>query len=80
MLSGNPVVASLNRGHRELIQDGINGYIVDPNDYEAMGNRVLNLLDNDDLCKRIVQNAIIFAQDFTFTSVKKELEEIYFGK
>ena len=80
MLSGNPVVASLNRGHRELIQDGINGYIVDPNDYEAMGNRVLNLLDNDDLCKRIVQNSIIFAQDFTFTSVKKELEEIYFGK
>lgn len=80
MFSGNPVVASLNRGHRELIQDGINGYIVDPNDYEAMGNRVLNLLDNDDLCKRIVQNAIIFAQDFTFTSVKKELEEIYFGK
>lgn len=80
MLSGNPVVASLNRGHRELIQDGINGYIVDPNDYEPMGNRVLNLLDNDDLCKRIVQNAIIFAQDFTFTSVKKELEEIYFGK
>ncbi len=80
MLSGNPVVASLNRGHRELIQDGINGYIVDPNDYEAMGNRVLNLLDNDDLCKRIVQNAIIFAQDFTFTSVKKELEEFYFRK
>lgn len=80
MLSGNPVVASLNRGHRELIQDGINGFIVDPNDYDAMGNRVLNLLDNDDLRKQIIQNAIIFAQDFTFTSVKKELEEIYFGK
>ena len=58
----------------------INGYIVDPNDYEAMSERVLNLLDNNDLRKRIVQNAIIFAQDFTFTSVKKELEEIYFGK
>ena len=80
MLSGNPVVAGLNRGHRELIQDCINGYIVDPNDYEAMSERVLNLLDNNDLRKRIVQNAIIFAQDFTFTSVKKELEEIYFGK
>ena len=80
MLSGNPVVASLNRGHRELIQDGINGYIVDPNDYDTMGNRVLSLLDNDDLRKQIIQNAIIFAQDFTFTSVKKELEEIYFGK
>lgn len=80
MLSGNPVVASLNRGHRELIQDGINGFIVDLNDYDAMGNRVLNLLDNDDLRKQIIQNAIIFAQDFTFTSVKKELEEIYFGK
>lgn len=80
MLSGNPVVAGLNRGHRELIQDGINGYIVEPNDYESMGTRVLNLLDNDDLRKQIVQNAMIFAQDFTFTSVKKELEEIYFGK
>lgn len=80
MLSGNPVVAGLNRGHRELIQNGINGYIVAANDYEAMGTCVLNLLDNEDLRKRIIQNAIIFAQGFTYTSVRKELEEIYFGK
>lgn len=29
MLSGTPVVASVNRGHRELIQNGKNGFLID---------------------------------------------------
>lgn len=36
-----PVVASDNRGHREIIQDGLNGYLVHYTDAHAFARRVL---------------------------------------
>ena len=29
MMCGNPIVASINRGHNELVNDGENGYLVE---------------------------------------------------
>ncbi len=77
MLSGTPVVASINRGHKELIQDGKTGFLVSVNDEKAMADKVLELLDND-LAKEISKNAYKYAMDYSFTAVKKELEAIYF--
>ena len=79
MLSGNPIVAGINRGHKELIQNGVNGFLVVPNNYEQMGDCVLTVLRDNDLRKRIVDTALTFAKDYTFESVKKELENIYFN-
>lgn len=80
MLSGNPIVAGLNRGHRELIQDGVTGFLVAPNDAVTMGERVIDLLSDDSLRGRIADAAYKFAQNFTFESIRKELEDIYFRK
>lgn len=80
MLSGNPVVATLNRGHRELIQSGNNGFIVKYNDYQKMGEYVLMLLEDMSLCNMISTAGYNFAQDYTYACIKKELEDIYFGK
>ena len=78
MLSGNPVVASINRGHKELIHDGENGYLVSCNDSDAMADRVLELFGDNSKAEQLSKNAFGFAMDYSFTSVKKELEEIYF--
>lgn len=77
MLSGNPVVAGVNRGHKELIQDGENGYLVTPDDSEAMAEKVLLMLEDEKECNRIRHNALKFAEAYTFTNVKRELNEIY---
>lgn len=79
MLSGNPVVASINRGHNELIQNGVNGFLVPQNDYEEMGVRVLDLINNKPLRHNITTAAIQYAQSYTYNAVKKEIERIYFG-
>ena len=79
MLSGNPVVASINRGHKELIHNGENGYLVSQDDVESMTDRVLELFGDDTKAEQLSKNAYGFAMDYSFTSVKKELEEIYFG-
>ena len=80
MLSGNPVVASINRGHKELIHDGENGYLVSRDDSETMADRVLELFADNQKAEEIQNLAYEFAKDYSFSSVKKELEDIYFNK
>ena len=77
MLSGNPVVASQNRGHRELIENGKTGFIVPIDDSDAMAKNVLQLLQDEKTKQYIEKNALKFAQQYTYDSVKKELEQIY---
>lgn len=77
MLSGNPVVASLNRGHRELIEHGKNGFLVAIDDSDAMADKVLLMLSDEKMKQYIKKNALEFAEQYTFTNVKKELARIY---
>ena len=79
MLSGTPVVATHNRGHRELIRHGETGYLVDVDDTLAMTRAVLKLLKNEEKAARVGENARNFAQKYTYANVKQELEAIYFG-
>jgi glycosyltransferase EpsD len=78
MLSGTPVVASINRGHKELIQDGKTGFLVNADDSKAMAKKTLKLLEEEILTKEISESARKHATDYSFTVVKQELEEIYF--
>lgn len=77
MLSGNPVVATKNRGHCELIQNGETGYLVDVDDVETMGKYVEALLTDETLRNDMGNRARKFAEQYGFCSVKLELSEIY---
>lgn len=79
MLSGNPVVASINRGHKELIKDGENGYLVNRDDADSMADKVLELLADSNKAEQFSKNAYDFALDYCFASVKAELESIIIG-
>lgn len=77
MLTRVPVVATKNRGHIELIDDGKEGYLVDVDDYEEMKSRILLLLSNQDERNRIVENAYKKAIEYSWSNTKRELELIY---
>ena len=76
MLTGNPVVASVNRGHRELIRDGENGYLV--RDEAQMAQSVIALLSDSQLQSRVGSQSRTFAEAYGFIHVTKELNGIYF--
>lgn len=80
MLSGNLVIASNNRGHRELIQDGISGYIVDVDDEGMMATRCVEVLNNKVLYAEMTKEAYKYALQYCFSTVKEELRKIYFDK
>ncbi len=78
MLAKNPVVASRNRGHDELIKDGETGFLVEPDDSDAMAEKIILLLEDDYLQARFGEEAYKFALDYSFDNVKQELKTIYF--
>lgn len=77
MLAGTPVVATSNRGHRELIEDGKSGILVKTDNVLSMAENVIELLINSELYKKISAAARQRGHLYSSEVVKKELSEIY---
>ena len=69
---GLPVVAASNRGHRAIIRDGENGFLVPLNDAEAMAERVEALMDSPELYERMSH---IDVRSYSCDSVAAEIEQ-----
>ncbi|MGM9643633.1 MAG: glycosyltransferase family 4 protein [Eubacteriales bacterium] len=78
MMSGTPVVATYNRGHRELIQDGKNGYLICGDNIHQMGEKVLELLLDTESAQRIKEQAQDDIMKYGKQNVQSELTGIYF--
>ena len=52
-----PVIATDNRGHRSIIENDINGFIVPINDYKSMSDMIVKLINNELLYNEITNNA-----------------------
>lgn len=74
MMSGKPIIASNNRGHRELVKNGVNGYIVNADDYDSYALRIITILlhDND-----FSKNSVLIAEPFKDNNVINELKAVY---
>jgi glycosyltransferase involved in cell wall biosynthesis len=57
MLIGTPVIATNHGGNPEAIEDGVNGFLVEPEDAEAFVKPIHSLLTNRDLMDRISSTA-----------------------
>lgn len=74
---GLPVVLSDNRGHRVLGVNGKNGYVVKADDSDAMAEKILMILNDDNLCKKLSENAVELIRPFSKESVLVELTQVY---
>lgn len=66
-----PVVAVENRGHRAIINNGENGYLVPMNDYKLMAERIENVWEDKELYKRLAN------QDVTKYESDKVAKQIF---
>ena len=53
---GKPVVSTATTGAKEIVQDGYNGFLVPIGDYEALAEKILNLLDDPKKAKEMGEN------------------------
>ena len=73
MLCGKPVVASHNRGHDELVQDGTNGYLVNADDIGGYTEKICEILAAE---RDFTEAALQCAEPYTDIQVRKELTTI----
>ncbi len=76
MLCGKPVIAVENRGHRELVEDGVTGYLIPAGDSRALAE-VLVKLYKSGARQRLGQAGYEKARLYTDQNVKRELKELY---
>ncbi|MBT2709469.1 glycosyltransferase family 4 protein [Pseudomonas sp. ISL-84] len=77
MASGLPVVVSSNRGHSELIQNGINGYTISPKNYQDFGLRILEIYQITELSKKMGIESRNKVKKFAIDQVSRELQSVY---
>ena len=77
MLCKKPIIASDNRGHRELLVDGISGSLIHYNDAESYKNAIIHYINNAEDVKKYSSNAYDSVKTYSKTNVVKELKKIY---
>ncbi|MBR4762563.1 MAG: glycosyltransferase family 4 protein [Clostridia bacterium] len=77
MLCKKPVIATKNRGHNELIEDGVNGYLVDSDNVSDMADKIKEIYENNGLRSEMAENGYEVALRYSKETVKKELVNIY---
>lgn len=72
MAIGVPVVTTNVGGNPEAVTDGVNGFLVKPNDQSALQSRITQLLEKSDLYKKVVQGGKARVAEFTDEKVLTE--------
>ena len=76
MLCGKPVVASHNRGHDELVQDGVTGLLLPFGDASAFAKAIQRVYRNPAEANAMGQNGYREIQIYTVAAVGAELKDL----
>jgi glycosyltransferase EpsD len=77
MACGLPVVVVENRGHSELVQEGVNGFIVNGTQYSLFSLRLLEIYKSKELNLKMGLESKNRIKGFSLDQVKTELTLIY---
>jgi glycosyltransferase involved in cell wall biosynthesis len=77
MASGLPIVASKVGGLPEIVEDGQNGFLVEPRKPGQIAEKVLLLLKNEGLRQRMIVNNRKKVQQYSSDNTVGRLEAIY---
>lgn len=79
LMTGLPVVVSDNRGHREFVKDGENGFFFEKGDFDKFCELACKLLNDEATYSRISNTAINSVEHFSLENSLNSIKEIYKG-
>lgn len=75
---GTPVVATDNGGTKEIINDGVNGFVVEPVSPDAIASKILLLLDDEQLLARLTKNGTnLIIREYSLRKMGDSFKELY---
>jgi glycosyltransferase involved in cell wall biosynthesis len=77
MSAGKPIVANDVDGASDVVINGETGFLVPPRQPSKMAERILYLLDNDSLCKKMGDVAQQRSNDFSVQRMVRQIESLY---
>ena len=77
MYCKKPVIASINRGHRELVKNGLNGYLVEADNSEKFSEYIIEFAKNREKRSEYGKTGYKMSLVYTDVNVKEELKTIY---
>jgi glycosyltransferase involved in cell wall biosynthesis len=76
--AGVPIVGTRAGGIPEIVQDGINGYLIPPSDVQSIADAVVKVLADRDLAVQMGERGRqIVARDFSIESMVEGNLEVY---
>lgn len=79
MVCGIPCVVTINRGHKELIEDNTNGFLIEINDEKELAKKILAIYQNPKLTNKFTEKGKEKVEKFLLKNAKKEMIDIYEG-
>lgn len=77
MAVGLPLIVTDCRGNRDLVKDGLNGYVVEQDNIERFSRKIDILLQNKPLRDKFSTYSTLFVQQYSDTKIQKAMKEIY---
>ncbi|MFB5197809.1 glycosyltransferase family 4 protein [Neobacillus sp. KR4-4] len=77
MSCGLPVIATINRGHSELVENDKNGYVLCTDDSKNFSLKILDVYKSKELCKKFGLAGTNKMKTYSLSKVITELKEIY---
>lgn len=77
MACGTVSIVSEIRGNTDLIENGFNGYLINPYDYNSVTSILDKVLNNKDEFIKISENSLKKINNFGIDTVKEEMRYIY---
>jgi len=78
MAAGLPAIVSRVGGNAELVEDGVTGLLVPPEDSEALAAGLLKVLRDPGLARQLAQNGHEFTiKNFSFERLVREVDALY---
>ncbi|MEE0859631.1 MAG: glycosyltransferase family 4 protein [Acutalibacteraceae bacterium] len=74
---GKPIVATNVRGNSDLVENGVNGFLVELNNSDQMAEKILEIYNNSQLAEKMRKEAVKMSKKYSFQNVNKSLVEIY---
>jgi phosphatidylinositol alpha-mannosyltransferase len=77
MAASIPVVAADNQGFRDIIQDGVNGLLVQQENPEALAQTLVRVIQDKSFSKQLAENGKKSVEQFSWAKVTDQVLEFY---